>query len=133
MATKLPKIKHLLWRACKNILPTKLRLKARGIDENEKCDICGNAESSRHALWSCNIAKAVWSGTRLKLSFFQEPPRHFIDIMWEIKERGTGFNWELFAITVWCLWNNRNQVRHGGQGKNHKVIVREAMAYMKES
>ena len=44
------KIKHLLWRACKNILPTKLRLKARGIDENEKCDICGNAESSRNAL-----------------------------------------------------------------------------------
>ena len=74
-----------------------------------------------------------WSGTRLKLSFFQEPPRDFIDIMWEIKERGTGFNWELFAITVWCLWNNRNQVRHGGQGKNHEVIVREAMAYMKES
>nr|POE67399.1 phenylalanine ammonia-lyase 1 [Quercus suber] len=55
------KIKHLLWRACKNILPTKLRLKARGIDVNEKCDLCGKAESSGHALWSCNIAEAVWS------------------------------------------------------------------------
>ena len=53
------KIKHLLWRACKNILPTKLRLKAQGIDVNEKCDICGNAESSGHALWSCNIVEAV--------------------------------------------------------------------------
>ena len=29
------KIKHLLWRACKNILPTKLRLKAQGIDVND--------------------------------------------------------------------------------------------------
>ena len=86
------KIKHLLWRACKNILPTKLRLKAWGIDVNEKCDICGNAESSRHALWSCNITEVVWSGIRLKLTFFQEPPRDFIDIMWEIKERGTSFN-----------------------------------------
>ena len=37
------KIKHLLWRACKNILPKKLRLKARGIDVDEKCDICGSA------------------------------------------------------------------------------------------
>ena len=79
------KIKHLLWRACKNILPTKLRLKAQGIDVDEKCDICGNVESSRHALWSCKIAEAVWSCTRLKLPYFQEPPRDFIDIMWEIK------------------------------------------------
>ena len=99
---------------------------------DEKCDICGSAKSSGHALWSCKIAEAVWSCTRLKLPCFQEPPRDFIDIMWKIKERGTGFNWELFVITVWCLWNNRNQVRHGGQCKNHEVIVKEATDYMKE-
>ena len=113
--------------------PTKLCLKARGIDVDEKCDICGNAESSGHALWSYKIAEVVWSCTRLKLPYFQEPPMDFIDIMWGIKERGIGFNWELFAITVWCLWNNRNQVRHRGQGKNNEVIVREATNYMKES
>ena len=79
------KIKHLLWRACKNILPTKLCLKARGINVDEGCDICGSAESSGHALWSCKLAEAMWSCTRLKLPCFQEPLRDFIDIMWEIK------------------------------------------------
>lgn len=33
------KIKHLLWRACKNILPTKFRLKERGIREDDRCDV----------------------------------------------------------------------------------------------
>ena len=35
------KIKHMFWRACKNILPTKLRLKARGIGKEGGCDLCG--------------------------------------------------------------------------------------------
>ena len=55
-----------------------------------------------------------------------------MDIVWEIKERCSGVNWELFASTVWVLWNNRNQVRHGGQCKSHEVIVKEAAEYLQE-
>lgn len=53
------KIKHLLWRECKNILPTKLRLKARGMGEDDRCVMCGLSESSGHALWSCKFAEVV--------------------------------------------------------------------------
>ena len=67
------KIKHMFWRACKNILPTKLCLKARGIGKDGGCNMCGLDESSRHALWSCRIAEAVWYGTRLKLPSFHVP------------------------------------------------------------
>ena len=70
----------------------------RGVGKDGKCDI-----------W-LRMAKDVWCGTRLKLPFFQDPPRDFIDIVWEIKERCIGVNWELFATTVWGLWNNRNQM-----------------------
>ena len=44
----------------------------------------------------------------------------------------TGINWELFAVTAWSLWNNRNKVCHGEQSKKHDVIVREVAAYLKE-
>ena len=57
------KIKHLFWRACKNILPTKLGLKACGIGKDGGCDMCGLGKSSGHALWSCRIAEVVWRGT----------------------------------------------------------------------
>ena len=126
------KIKHLFWRACKNILPTKLFLKARGIGKDGACDMCGLGESSGHALWSCRIAEAVWCSTRLKLPYFHDPPSDFIDIAWEIKNRWVGVNWNLFATTVWGLWNNENQVRRGGQCKSYEMIVKEVIEYLKE-
>ena len=41
-------------------------------------------------------------------------------------------DWELFAIVAWCLWNNRNKVRHGGAGKICKSIAEEARKYRAE-
>ena len=35
-------------------------------------------------------------------------------------------------MTAWSLWNNRNKVCHGEQGKRREIIVREAIAYLKE-
>ena len=94
--------------------------------------MCGLEEMSRHALRSCRMAEDVWCGTRLKIPYIQDPPRDFINIVWEIKERCVGVNWDLFATTVWGLWNNINQVRHGGQCKSHEMIVKETTEYLKE-
>ena len=67
------KINHLFWRACKNIMPTKLRLKSCGIGKDGGCDMCGLGESSGHTLWSCRMAEVVLCGTRLKLFYFHDP------------------------------------------------------------
>ena len=128
----LNKIKHFFWRACKNGLPTKLKLKDKGIGSDDRCEFCDQSESSGHALWSCKTAEEVLSNTKLKLPFFQDPPRDFIDIVWVIYDTHPGINWELFAVIFWSLWNNRNKVCHGEQGKRHEIIVREAAAYLKE-
>lgn len=85
-----------------------------------------------HALWSCKVVEVVWSNTKLKLPCFQDPPRDYIDIVWEINDNHPGINWDLFTATTWSLWNNRNNVRHGGQSKKHNMIVREVAEYMKE-
>ena len=94
--------------------------------------MCGLGESSGHALWNCQFAEAVWSCTKIKLPCFRDPPGEFIDIVWAFKDNYGEVNWELFAITAWSLWNNRNNVRHGGQCKSHEVIAREAVQYWKE-
>ena len=65
---------------------------------------------------------------KVKTPFFRVPPSDFI----EIKNRCERVNWELFATTIWGLWNNRNQVRHGGQCKSYEVIVKEAAEYLNE-
>ena len=121
-----------MWRAAKNILPTKLRLKAKWIGQEDNCDLCGLCESSRHILWGCKVATAMWSATKTKLHSLPEPHLNILDIVWEIKEHCLGVDWDLFAVTTWSLWNNRNLVRHGGQCKRPEVIVREVAEYLKE-
>ena len=53
------KVRHFLWRVCKNILPTNLSLWLRKVSKDKGCGICGLAESSGHVLWECGTAEAV--------------------------------------------------------------------------
>ena len=55
------KIRHFLWRAVKNSLPTKMNLKARHIPLDDTCDYCGDhSESILHCLWLCDQSRSVW-------------------------------------------------------------------------
>ena len=42
------------------------------------------------------------------------------------------FDWELFAITAWGLWKNRNAFKHEGRCRPVRCIVREAGRYVEE-
>ena len=121
-----------MWRACRNILPSKCRLKSKGLEVETNCDVCGREENTSHILWGYKTTAEVWSATKLKLLFLPETHLEFLDIVWEIRERCSKVDWELFAITVWSLWNNRNTIRHEGRGKTVAEIVRMAAEYAKE-
>ena len=121
---ELPKQDQVLYVEGMNILPTKLRLKSKGVGQEDKCDLCGLSESSGHILWGCNVAATVWSGTKIKLLSLPGPHLDFLDIVW-IMENCPAVDWDLFVVLAWSLWNNRNSVRHGRQCKGHDVIVKE--------
>ena len=108
------KIKHFLWRACKNILPTKNRLINRGVGQEDGCNLCGYSETFGHILWGCSYIEKVWCDTKIKLPLVPASTREFVDVMWEILEFRPSIDWVVFAVSTWSLWNNRNNVTHGG-------------------
>ena len=108
------KIEQFMWRACKNILPTKQQLRARGINIEDHYDLCGMSESSGHTLWGCKLAAEVWGDSRLKLPAVLNQPQEFLEIIWEVREGKPDTDWDLFAVTAGSIWNHRNAVRHGG-------------------
>jgi hypothetical protein len=55
-------IKMFVWKACCNILPTRVNLKRRKIIENDICT--RNVETARHVLWDCVSAQDVWSDSK---------------------------------------------------------------------
>ncbi|KAL0004551.1 hypothetical protein SO802_012112 [Lithocarpus litseifolius] len=104
------KVKHLLWRACKNSIPTKWNLARRKTITDPSCDRCaGGCEDFLHAVWKCADLDGVWGelelwGFRARVSF-----QCFGELMaWIIKNNRTP---ELFAMFFWSIWTQRNQLR----------------------
>ena len=78
------------------------------------------------------MAAEVWGASRLKLLAIPTQPHEFLDLVWEIRERKPGIDWETFVVTAWCLWNQRNALKHGGQCKDVGCILKEVAEYVTE-
>ncbi|XP_065636569.1 uncharacterized protein LOC136070491 [Quercus suber] len=97
------KVKQFMWRVCKNILPTNYGLKLKRITMEDAYGVCGKVESSGHALWDCEVAKAIWRESKLTLPKFHSPLRDFMDVVWKM-----------------------NATKFEGRGKAEKVVAKEA-------
>lgn len=51
------KIKVFGWRACRNVLPTRVNLAQKRIIQDNRCEACKTEpETVIHALWNCGVA-----------------------------------------------------------------------------
>ena len=126
------KLKQFMWCSCRNILPTKHRLKTRGVDIQVGCDFCGQCESVEHVLWGCIFVAEVWGESRLKPPLTPYPTEEFLKVVWEIRDKKPETDWELFIATAWGLWNQRNTVRHDGQHKTAQRLTQDMEEYLRE-
>ena len=99
---------------------------------DDKCDICGERETSGHILWSCVTAKDTWKELKIRNANQIPPLEAFIDVFWWLREHDGIGDWEVFATAAWGIWNNRNVIRHGGQGKQGRTIALDARRYVEE-
>ena len=103
-----------LWRACLNILPTRLSLCRRRVLSDPTCPICNSEdETTTHALWSCSYVGSVWA---LAPGTFQKMPLVDIDFFLfssKIFRDTAREQLEIWAVTSWAIWYSRNQVVHG--------------------
>lgn len=62
------KIKHFIWRSCKNTLPTRRNLVKKKVVANDICELCRmEPEDGIHALWCCIAARTFWACCSSKL------------------------------------------------------------------
>ena len=99
------KIRHFIWRAAKDALPTKQNLKARHIPVGEECDGCGkHIELLIHFLWLCDQARSVWMSLLDFRSLVQKKCRTFYELLEEVFSVGSTRRVAMFANVAWCLW-----------------------------
>ena len=125
------KIKVFGWRACNDILPTKLNLSKQKIIEDAMCPICMRfPKLAIHALWECEAAKDVWAG-----SFLQKGVSGLADFLHVMK---CLLDWielhdmEEVLVQAWQIWNQRNWVVHGGKFHELEWLITRARELLED-
>ena len=103
------KVRNLLWHACRDAIPTKANLVRRKIIEDPLCDRCQEAhETPLHALWLYKEIDIVWEDSESWAYRRQLQVLSFKELLsWMIVQKQ---NVELFAMTMWLIWSQRNQI-----------------------
>ena len=128
------KIRHFVWRACCDALPTKQNFLKRKIIPEEVSEGCKEApETVGHVLWECPRAREAWECSKMVIRPTDGANLSFQDIMWTMLLSDVGDDHVALAATIaWALWHNRNETRYGGVQKSAQHLSRWASNYLLE-
>jgi hypothetical protein len=115
-----------LWKACHDILPSRVNLHCRKLIEDPLCPLClQEEETTGHILWSCPSAQDVWMECYRKLQKFPSVANDFSNIFASILDK-VEEEVQLCAVIARLLWLRRNTVIHGGEMEHPKMLVLHA-------
>ena len=105
------KLRMFVWRLARNSMPTIDLLKHRNMATEDKCPLCGAADSWRHALFMCPMSSSVWALAP------EELVHHLVDRVeehpkdWLFAMNGV-LNGDMFAhmiVIMWAIWRARRK------------------------
>jgi hypothetical protein len=107
-----PKIRHFLWRASRDALPTKSNLRRRKVLVDPICDECHSSEEDIfHVIWNCPVAHQLWNNSPMFSQALIDRPSSFKDLFTLIMDSSSEELQCMFAIQAWLLWYHRNKGR----------------------
>ena len=132
------KVKHFLWCACRDILPTKANLLRRQVLSDDLCEECMlEAETLGHFFWSYLRAKQVWHCSGLlnpnyATSNFASQFNNFVELAWKMimVDQCHVSMVALMGTIAWRLWGNRNEIRNGGKRLGELELCHDASLWL---
>jgi ribonuclease HI len=105
------KAKHLLWRLCKECVPTRVKLSQRHVECTLLCPLCNiDVETDFHAFFNCPHVAQCWNSAGLshlinnRLLIFDNMQDLILDLCSQADSHDAG----RAALLLWCIWQNRN-------------------------
>ena len=127
------KIKVFGWRACHEILPTWMNLVRQRVVEDNTCLNCTKfLEMTIHTLWNCEVAKEVCLGSLVKLQKCSHGQADMMELIEYLLNRISVQELELFFVQVWLIWNQRNNLLHGGKLRDPNWLSKRDAKYLEE-
>ena len=132
----IPRASMIAWLACKNRLSTKDRLVRWGMAIDANCVLCGEGDESRdHLFFVCNFSRKVWDEALCKCNHNYRCT-NWEDELSEVVNRFKGDSLMarvgrlVFAVVIYCIWQERNQRIFGGTWKLHTQLNKEIEQYV---
>ena len=131
---KIPnKIKVFGWRACRNILPTRVNLAQRKVIQDNRCEVCKNeGETGIHALWNCGVARDVWAGCSVRVQKCIGNQADMLQLMEELIDRLSTDELEQFLVQAWIIWNQQNGLIHRKKLQAAELLIKRAQNFTAE-
>ncbi|KAK9994655.1 hypothetical protein SO802_024358 [Lithocarpus litseifolius] len=127
------KIKHLIWRAANEAIPTLYNLWRRRVVQSVSCPACNSVcEDTIHALWGCHALKSIWEADELTKKLLKYKFSNFADLLDMIFKTQSSMDSDLLAVIFWMIWEKRNNDRMKGCWYSHQEIRSRALQLLHE-
>ncbi|CAN1334919.1 Putative ribonuclease H protein At1g65750 [Linum perenne] len=106
------KMKHMVWRTMRGVLPTKETLQRRGIAVDWDCGVCkGNPETPRHLFLDCEFAMDCWAAAGIQTEVLQwrDNSEAFTEWMETVLKEGDDRSVHKVVSVLWAIWKERNE------------------------
>ncbi|CAN1850401.1 hypothetical protein LINPERHAP1_LOCUS39858 [Linum perenne] len=121
-----PRVKVMLWRASRDVLPTREALRRRGMNVESTCGICNTLwESPGHLFISCSYALNCWRALGLlnDVERIRLQADSFGDWSFIIIRTMSAEKIQALAAGIGGLWRERNNRVWGEEEKRHTLHV----------
>lgn len=127
------KIKVFSWRACLDILPSKVNLARRQVLQEDKFELCKlSPETTVHAIWDCSAAQDVWAGSTARIQKCGLVFDDFMQLFQGMMAKLSVEELEIFLVQSWLIWHRRNTLLYGGSMQHPMQLNKRATDYLKE-
>ena len=98
------KVRHFLWRAYHESLPTRINLQHRHVLTDPRCESCNDMnETVIHALWQCKSLEAIWTSVSWGRRMSNNHYLNFMELFHHCHSVLSSSEFQLFAITTWAI------------------------------
>ncbi|GMY39379.1 putative ribonuclease h protein [Fagus crenata] len=128
------KCKHMMWRACRNTLPTLSTLGGRGVPIDATCKICCQSrETLTHALWTCLLARNVWAlGRRKWQKMAWDEDQDFFNLTLLVAQCSTNEELQEWFMISWAIWDARNRYVFDNTQLQPATILSTTLKYLED-
>ena len=106
-----PRVRCLIWRICRNCLPTRTRMRDKGVNYATVCALYNvDEEDSVHLLFRCPGSRNIWSmwNAFSAVSHIFDQYQNIKDIIFETLKVLSDGDESLFGCIIWSIWKQRN-------------------------